>query len=584
MKKNIILLALLLMGALTAQAQYQLLNPGFENWESTAVQGKANHWSSFPQSDGTWAWAARTAQHYHRNGGRPGTTGSSYVTVYSRSVMGVVANGNITTGQVHAGSTNASSSDNYNYTHRNSYAHPFSGTPDSMYVWVSYYAASGTSQGSVRAYVHGDMDFRDPTHCSTPSNYNSYAVALFTRTTTSASTPQWLQQRVPFVHDGTSTANYILMTIATNATPGSGSAGDSLSVDDIEFIYSAWIDSMTLNGNEFVGFQHDVFDYDTTLVSLAELQNAQLDFHTQASDATVTIDTTWLEERSVRYTLHVTAEDTITTRTYTITLTAPAPICHQPSELSANVEGNSAIISWTPGEGNHQWELAYGVDSINYITCNQPAMVLNNLEYDNTYSVSIRAICAEDTYTEWSDPIYFTTDAPQVEDCLSPDSITTEPDISSCQLEWTPNATTIHQVLVMQNSDTIILDTTSLNHYSCQQLQTNTTYIAKVRALCDTNNVGPWVAATFTTIYCNIPLIDNQPLHIYPNPAHESITIHAQQPISQIVIYDQSGRQVLSISHPGNTIDITSLPLGHYTLRATLQDGTMSNARLIKHN
>ena len=47
----------------------------------------------------------------------------------------------------------AASSDNYNYTQRSNADHSlaFTGTPDSMYVWVSYYAASGSSQGQVSA-------------------------------------------------------------------------------------------------------------------------------------------------------------------------------------------------------------------------------------------------------------------------------------------------------------------------------------------------------------------------------------------------------------------------------------------------
>ena len=139
-----------LLAHTSTQAQYQLLNPGFESWEGTSATACPSHWSSFPQADGSWAWAASTAQHYHRNGGRPGSTGNSYLTIYSRSVLGVVANGNMTTGQIHAGSTSAASASNYNYTHRgSSYCHPFSGTPDSMYVWVSYYAASASSMFSM---------------------------------------------------------------------------------------------------------------------------------------------------------------------------------------------------------------------------------------------------------------------------------------------------------------------------------------------------------------------------------------------------------------------------------------------------
>ena len=314
-----------LMAGMTCFAQYQLLNPGFESWEGPSATSCPSHWSSFPQADGSWAWAASTAQHYHRNGGRPGTAGSSYLTIYSRSVLGVVANGNMTTGQIHAGSTSASSSSNYNYTHRGStYCHTFSGTPDSMYVWVSYYASSASSQGSVRAYLHGDSDFRDPNDCNTPGSYRGKAVAQFARTTSSASTPSWVQQRVPFTYDGTSSVNYVLMSMTTNTTAGGGSANDSLSVDDIEFIYSAWLDEITLNGSPLDGFQRDVFDYAVALASTADLRSAALAFTPQANDATVTVDTLTPNDTTLQYVLNVLAEDTLTTRTYTVTLNCPA--------------------------------------------------------------------------------------------------------------------------------------------------------------------------------------------------------------------------------------------------------------------
>ena len=320
-----ILLVFLLVHTST-QAQYQLLNPGFESWEGTSATACPSHWSSFPQADGSWAWAASTAQHYHRNGGRPGSTGNSYLTIYSRSVLGVVANGNMTTGQIHAGSTSAASASNYNYTHRGcSYCHPFSGTPDSMYVWVSYYAASASSMGSVRAYLHGDSDFRDPNDCSDPNLYSGMAEAQFSRTTSSSTTLTWVQQRVPFTYDGTSSVNYILMSMTTNTTPGGGSAKDSLSVDDIEFIYSAWLDNLSINGTPIEGFQRDNLNYTLSLPDEASLSAATLSYVTQAADATVTIDTLTPDTFTRQFILHILAEDSLTSRTYTLTLTCPTP-------------------------------------------------------------------------------------------------------------------------------------------------------------------------------------------------------------------------------------------------------------------
>lgn len=568
MKKTLLLIAFSIF-AFTAAAQYQLLNPGFESWEGTSTTAKPSYWSSFPQSDGTWAWAARTAQHYHRNGGRPGTGGSSYLTIYSRSVLGVVANGNMTTGQVHAGSTTAASPQNYNYTHRCQYAHPFSGTPDSMYVWASFYAADTVAEASIRAVLHGDNDFKDPNDCSTDNLYKGYAVARFGRTTSSNSTPNWIQFRVPFLYDGTSTVNYILMSMTTNAIQGSGHTNDSLSVDDIEFIYSAWLDTIAINGTPISNFQRDSFDYALTMATANDLHQSALTFATQAADATVAIDTLWVNDYEMRYTLHVTAEDTITTRTYTVTLTAPEPVCNPVTDIAATVELNTAILTWTPGEGNLAWEVEYGHAGFELgtgilMTTNSSALALNALDYDQTYEAYLRAVCSDSLYTEWSEAISFTTDEPLVVDCLAPDSLIATPSLGQVYLSWTPNAEVMHQILILDNTDTIFTDTTSTNNYEVGSLFYDHTYIAKVRPICDTYNVGPWVATTFTTEYCDINTAEQQQLRIYPNPAHDVLNIDTEIDFDQICIYDIQGRKALESSTCN--INLQSLPAGLYTV------------------
>lgn len=566
-------------------AQLQLTNPGFELWESTSVSACPTGWSSFPQSDGTWAWAARTAQHYHRNGGRPGTSGSSYITIFSRSVMGVVANGNMTTGQVHAGSTSASSSNNYNYTHRGSnYCHTFSGTPDSMYVWVSYYASSASSQASVRAYLHGDSDFKDPNDCGTASLYKGHAVTQFSRTTSSNSTPSWQLMQAPFEYTGTSSVNYILMSMTTNAVAGAGSVNDSLSVDDIQFIYSAWLDGIAINDTPIPDFQRDSFNYALTMASANDLCQSAITFTTQATDATVVVDTLWDSDYEVQYTLHVTAEDSVTIRTYTVILTAPEPVCNPATNMIATVELNTAIITWTPGAGNLAWEVEYGHSGFELgtgqlLSTNSPALALNNLDYDQTYEAYLRAVCSDSLYTDWSEAISFTTDEPLVVDCLSPDSLVAIPGLGQVFLTWTPNAETVHQILILDNADTIFTDTTSANNYEYHNLDYDYTYIAKVRSLCDTDNVGSWIATTFTTGYCSIATVEQQQLRLYPNPAHDILNIVTETDFDQICIYDMQGRKALESSTCN--INIKSLPSGVYTVALICHGQTIAHQRIL---
>ena len=324
-KQSLLLAALLF--SVGAMAQYQLPNPGFEQWDDNSVTAEPVHWNSFATSTGSLSSFASSPHHYHRNGGRPGTTGSCYLTIYSKSIMGVVANGNMTTGRINAGSMTPSSSENYNFTQRDNSAHcqPFSGTPDSMYVWVSFYAANVASMAQIGAIVHGNNDFRSPNYESDPNMYCGKAQARFGRTTSSATAMSWQQIKVPFVYDGNASPSYILVNMTTNFTAASGAANDSLSIDDIEFIYSAWLNGITVDGVTVADFSKGQFNYSVTLADTAALATATVAATTEVNDATVNITTVRLTDSTAVATIDVTAEDSVTTKQYTVTLNAPMP-------------------------------------------------------------------------------------------------------------------------------------------------------------------------------------------------------------------------------------------------------------------
>ena len=317
MKKAAFLMVAMAM-MLSATAQYQLPNAGFEQWDG-GTTSEPTHWNTFSSSDGNFASLASSNHHYRRNGGRPGTSGSRFLTIYTQSILGIKANGNMTTGRIHAGSMSAASSDNYNYTQRSNADHSlaFTGTPDSMYVWVSHYAASGSSQAQVSAILHGDNDFRAPNQENNTSLYCAKAVARFSRTTSSAHSYHWQQMRVPFVYDGTAAPRYMLVNITTNATPGGGDANDSLSIDDIEFIYSAWLAGIKVNGVPVAGFNKGVLDY---IVHVDNLDHLDIDAQPEVDDVNIAEVRETVDDSTVLYQIGVTAEDGVTFRLYTLTL------------------------------------------------------------------------------------------------------------------------------------------------------------------------------------------------------------------------------------------------------------------------
>ena len=320
------LILLIPFSSIKAQNNYQLLNPGFEQWDG-GYTSEPTHWNTFESSDGTYASLASDNHHYRRPGHRPQGSGSYYLTIYTKSIMGIKANGNMITGRVHAGAMSAASSNNYNYTQRSNSNHcqPFTATPDSIYVWVSFYAGSPDSRAQIEAVIHGNNDFKSPNDLDNTSLYKGRALMQTTRTTSSASQMNWVQLKVPFIYSGSSDAAYILVSMTTNYLPGEGDKNDSLSIDDIEFIYSAWLNDISFDGTQLPGFRKNKLDYFIHLDDFSRFNTEVLSCTTEAGDAVVEKSLTAIDDTTKCITLTVTAEDNITKKIYTVTATVGTP-------------------------------------------------------------------------------------------------------------------------------------------------------------------------------------------------------------------------------------------------------------------
>lgn len=252
MKKTIAFLAaaVLLSGTALAQSKPQITNGDFETWTFDG-ENLPNYFNSFQTADGTWsgtAYSSSDRQVKRSTDKRPGSTGSYSCSIWSRSVWGVVAQGNLTTGRVHAASTSATGENNYNYSDRdgsntkngfkNPCAMPFTGRPDSLVVWVKF-VPNGTDSkhpyAKVTATIHDDFDYIDGYSKTSPE---SHVVATAVDKTI-AKTNGWKRLSIPFqyTNNGAEPA-YILLSAATNAYPGGGNKGDYLYIDDITLVYN----------------------------------------------------------------------------------------------------------------------------------------------------------------------------------------------------------------------------------------------------------------------------------------------------------------------------------------------------------
>ena len=174
--------------------------------------------------------------------------------------------------------------------------------------------------------------------------------------------------------------------------------------------------------------------------------------------------------------------------------------CYVPTNLAVtNVTYNSALATFTPGEGQTEWALhlmGQGVDR--YDTINTNSVTITGLVHGNAYQVAVRAIC-NDTMSAWSDTANFSTLS-----CDIPQNVTvTEVTGTTARVSWTATGAASYIVSYgyqgsSQNEGTQI--TVSTNSVVLTGLETETSYDVYVRSLCADGIMSVWsTAANFVT-------------------------------------------------------------------------------------
>ena len=90
--------------------------------------------------------------------------------------------------------------------------------------------------------------------------------------------------------------------------------------------------------------------------------------------------------------------------------------CEGVSNLTAdNISSSSATISWTAPAGQTKWELTYGMQGVDedhgtkVTVTDNPTYTIEGLDYETSYDVYVRAVCADGVYSSWSQKLNFTT-------------------------------------------------------------------------------------------------------------------------------------------------------------------------------
>lgn len=293
------------------QAQYQLANPGFEGTWTDNTRGAYSEktpagWNSFytAKGDATSLAFLMGGQLGSLSQGSDAYRGNYSATITSTAnLLGSISNGNLTLGRINMGKATPADASNYNYTDLEDQdcSYTFAGYPDSVVVWVKFFPVDLADKASLNFTLHKKFAFRDPHE--TTENIENYRIALAKNAeiahTLVSGNPEWVRISTPFVYNDAnlnSTENYMLASFSTNGTPGGGSGGDALTVDNIEMIYNSKLNDLKYNGTSLAGFDKETFSYEVTgeytegcLAGIPDGKGAKVMVSYNASNATATV-------------------------------------------------------------------------------------------------------------------------------------------------------------------------------------------------------------------------------------------------------------------------------------------------------
>lgn len=372
MKKNLIIVLFIIAGISCTNAQtYQLDNAGFEYWDTDSFSlplGWNSYNSSVCQIVGLPSAYSKiisdiihsTSVHDRSEGCRPGGSGKSYLTLQTRNVNGggisMAVSGLVSNGRFNIGSISVFSPLNYFSTERTDsrFCHPLQATPDSLYLWVKYYAVEAdTSRARIVAYIHGDTDFQYMNHIQDSSLYTACINYLLPRTDTLAPATHWTQLKIPFSYSGTAEPRYILIYLASDSSILGGHIGNELSVDDIELIYSSWLNGIQMDSLPLAGFEKSRLSYDILLPAGTPADYVpEITYTKEVSDIYDTLVYTPSEKGVDGATaeIRLTAEDGVSNHVYTLHFTVQ-------DTAESIADFGTGMFRTYPNPANAQWNI-----------------------------------------------------------------------------------------------------------------------------------------------------------------------------------------------------------------------------------
>lgn len=240
MKKTSVFI-LSILSTIGSIAQTTISNGNFETWGNSTPGLSSEPTGWFSNQSGSTIAALGPQTCYKDNIIFHGGTAS--VRVESKTYLGSVVNGNVTTGVVNA--PTITKSDGYIGTRKYTDSAgdvrrmAFTGRPDSLVGWYQYTHGGATEQGKIRAILHTGH-YSDP---EMPVAYHIYEgankIGDATFLTPTSNVATWTRFSVPFTYSASGTPAYIMINVTSSANQATTISGSKLWLDDLQAVYNS---------------------------------------------------------------------------------------------------------------------------------------------------------------------------------------------------------------------------------------------------------------------------------------------------------------------------------------------------------
>ena len=249
---------------------------------SDATENEPNAWHHIMSATGNFASIVNKTQHvFPTDDVRPGTTGKKAVKMESSSVLGISANGTITTGRMKAGSYTASDPNNCTFMdlsltdvdgNGQLFANNIAGEPTALHFWYKFKMGARNSGNAANKTASVNALLTDGTYCQDPADkeYNNIVAVAKDVTSMGDTNGEWKEMTVNFSYkDVDVSPASLLITFSTCAVAGGGSSDnndpDVLYIDDVELVYAPVPVALNIFDIPVEGFSADKTTYNVTV-------------------------------------------------------------------------------------------------------------------------------------------------------------------------------------------------------------------------------------------------------------------------------------------------------------------------------